>query len=125
MYAHADEKAIKDSDHRGLGGREVAHAHAAQNDDGRNQPPGGFTQAAPERGARQTAFKAPHAVAPCQPDGWHDQSNAHHNAWNHTGCKQGGHRRLWHQYGIDDEGNGRSEEHTSELQSLMRISYAY
>src|SRR3546814_7443565 len=23
-----------------------------------------------------------------------------------------------------DEGNGRSEEHTSELQSLMRISYA-
>src|SRR3546814_10733771 len=35
----------------------------------------------------------------------------------------------WLQEGLDvnyvaDEGDGRSEEHTSELQSLMRISYA-
>src|SRR3546814_1901973 len=31
--------------------------------------------------------------------------------------------RAWHQR-CDHAGNRRSEEHTSELQSLMRISYA-
>src|SRR3546814_6592489 len=32
---------------------------------------------------------------------------------------------FWHPRHQDDEGHGwRSEEHTSELQSLMRISYA-
>src|SRR3546814_10370665 len=31
---------------------------------------------------------------------------------------------LEHDVGIDDHGSCRSEEHTSELQSLMRISYA-
>src|SRR3546814_9145808 len=29
-----------------------------------------------------------------------------------------------HHHGIEEVGEGRSEEHTSELQSLMRISYA-
>src|SRR3546814_3899723 len=32
--------------------------------------------------------------------------------------------QLWHMGVIRQEGTGRSEEHTSELQSLMRISYA-
>src|SRR3546814_1423317 len=32
--------------------------------------------------------------------------------------------RRWHQRAIGTTGASRSEEHTSELQSLMRISYA-
>src|SRR3546814_8835660 len=33
-------------------------------------------------------------------------------------------RRVQHRLDTGDGGSGRSEEHTSELQSLMRISYA-
>src|SRR3546814_3084475 len=33
-------------------------------------------------------------------------------------------RRPWHSLALPDKAPGRSEEHTSELQSLMRISYA-
>src|SRR3546814_5147248 len=35
-----------------------------------------------------------------------------------------GHPRYGRPAGADDQASGRSEEHTSELQSLMRISYA-
>src|SRR3546814_4439880 len=35
-----------------------------------------------------------------------------------------GQARLWLTLAGEIEGRGRSEEHTSELQSLMRISYA-
>src|SRR3546814_10307339 len=34
------------------------------------------------------------------------------------------HVMIVHHVEVDDVGTGRSEEHTSELQSLMRISYA-
>src|SRR3546814_1752324 len=45
-----------------------------------------------------------------------------------SGAEQGGRARAAHahDFGPDDvegDGGGRSEEHTSELQSLMRISY--
>src|SRR3546814_5402071 len=33
-------------------------------------------------------------------------------------------KQYWHERYHNDAGNTRSEEHTSELQSLMRISYA-
>src|SRR3546814_10918830 len=45
-------------------------------------------------------------------------------AWRSRGAAffQGRGRKAWRRTGCD--GEGRSEEHTSELQSLMRISYA-
>src|SRR3546814_5198350 len=48
--------------------------------------------------------------------------------WNHTGSNAIGRRGLgratWTDRTIWQRGSQRSEEHTSELQSLMRISYA-
>src|SRR3546814_1207577 len=57
--------------------------------------------------------------------------NANHSPWCHalspiTG-KESGRQGRWPIQGswfVTDANSGRSEEHTSELQSLMRISYA-
>src|SRR3546814_7139021 len=49
---------------------------------------------------------------------------ASHNRQSRVGCRLG--VRLWRARNMGSGGavGGRSEEHTSELQSLMRISYA-
>src|SRR3546814_9129292 len=61
--------------------------------------------------------------------GWSDVGRLHGNdaarparAWQNA--VQGAYARLYRRDGLHDPTVRRSEEHTSELQSLMRISYA-
>src|SRR5690606_27336215 len=49
MHHHAHEQAVEHGHHGSFRGREVTHAHAAQYDDRRRQPPDGFVETAPER----------------------------------------------------------------------------
>src|SRR5690606_36054964 len=110
MHAHAYKEAVKHGNDRRFGRREVAHPHAAQDDDRRDQAPRSLEQAGPEGRARQAAFQAAHVVAPGQPDGRNDQRDTGQDAGEHAGREQGGDGRLRHQYGIDNEGDGRRNQ---------------
>src|SRR5690606_37080932 len=62
VHHRAYEQTVEHGHDRRLGGCEVAHAHAAQDDDGCGETPDRLVQAAPKGGAWQVAFRLAHIV---------------------------------------------------------------
>src|SRR3546814_7073891 len=78
------------------------------------RPRGGREAAAGHGAGRERIDSARHA----------DRFAGHGNAgWPHPTLRGGTGEARWHHRGVF-AARGRSEEHTSELQSLMRLSYA-